>query len=150
MFIRNERALFGFTDFIYTDRTIEQLKNSGGMRLIRKQDASDSIMAYDDAARDFILEQEGIQHILNRLTEQQYNLINYRYIINRSKDDHEKIYDDPTFDMLLTHDPVKVEGFFNTIRLYYQALLSKIIEAGVLQERAVRMIQFLKETYHLN
>jgi len=36
----------GFTDFISNDGTIQQLKNSGGMRLIRKSKIVDSIMAY--------------------------------------------------------------------------------------------------------
>jgi hypothetical protein len=150
IFVRNRRSVFGFTDFIYTDRTINQLKSSGGMRLIRKQDASDSIIAYDDDARDFLLEQEGLQRVLNRLTEQQYDLINYRAFDARINKDNEILSDDPSFDLLLTHDKVKVEGFFNTIRLYYQALLSKIIEADHLKEKARRLIIFLNKRYHFN
>ncbi len=38
--------------FLYNDRTIQQLKNSGGMRLIRNQGASDLIMQYDQLVRD--------------------------------------------------------------------------------------------------
>jgi hypothetical protein len=34
-------------DFTYHDRTISQLKNSGGFRLIRHQDVSDAILDYD-------------------------------------------------------------------------------------------------------
>ena len=148
-FFRFERSLFGFTDFIYTDRTIDQLKSSGGMRLIRKQDVSDSIIYYDDWARDFLLEQEGLQRILNLLSEQQYDLINYRYITDQIKKDRTKLTGDKAPDILLTHDPVRVEGFFNTIRLYYQALASKIIEADILKKRATRLIAFLKKRYHL-
>jgi hypothetical protein len=40
-------GLRGFKDFIYTDGTIQQLKNSGGFRLIENQSAIDSIMDYD-------------------------------------------------------------------------------------------------------
>ncbi len=148
-FFQYERALFGFADFIYTDRTINQLKSSGGMRLIRKQDASDSIISYDDEARDFLLEQEGLQRILNRMSEQQYDLVNYRSFIALPKEDQKKVVYAPGYDLLLTHDPVKVEGFYNTIRLYSQALLSKIIEARILKERAARLILFLTKRYHL-
>ena len=35
-------------NFQYHDRTIQQLKNSGNLRLIRKQDAADSITVYDN------------------------------------------------------------------------------------------------------
>jgi hypothetical protein len=43
----------GFADFIYNDRTIEQLKNNGGLRVIRNKAASDSIMKYDQLIRIF-------------------------------------------------------------------------------------------------
>jgi hypothetical protein len=42
----------GFPDFISNDRTIQQLKNSGGLRLIRNKAVSDSIMMYDQLIRD--------------------------------------------------------------------------------------------------
>jgi hypothetical protein len=63
----------GFPDFISNDRTIQQLKNSGGLRLIRNKAVSDSIMIYDRVIRDLndltaimsgIL---GDQHIYNQL-----------------------------------------------------------------------------------
>jgi hypothetical protein len=42
----------GFPDFISNDRTIQQLKNSGGLRLIRNKAVSDRIMQYDKVIRD--------------------------------------------------------------------------------------------------
>ncbi len=45
------RQTFAYPDFIYTDRTIQQLKNSGGLRLISDKAASDSIIAYDAEVR---------------------------------------------------------------------------------------------------
>lgn len=149
-FMKFRGSLDGFTDFIYTDRTIEQLKSSGSMRLIRKQVASDSIVAYDDAARDFLLEQEGIQRIFNRVTEQQFSLINYRYALQLYKKQPELLLNDSPADLLLTHDKEKLEGFYNSIYLYRNALYSKKLEAGLLFEKAVRLIGFLKSAYHLN
>jgi hypothetical protein len=48
----------GFPDFIYTDRTMQQLKNAGGMRLIRKLWVADSIAAYDAEVRRGIVHQD--------------------------------------------------------------------------------------------
>lgn len=42
----------GFPDFISNDRTIQQLKNSGGLRLIRNKAVSDRIMKYDQLIKD--------------------------------------------------------------------------------------------------
>ena len=45
-------ALGGYDDFVYTDRTVQQLKNSGGLRLIRNKKAAAGIIGYDAAIRD--------------------------------------------------------------------------------------------------
>jgi hypothetical protein len=45
------RQPLSYPDFIYSDRTIQQLKNSGGMRLIDNKAVSDSITSYDAAVR---------------------------------------------------------------------------------------------------
>ncbi len=41
----------GFPDFIQNDRTIQQLKSSGSLRLIRQKGVSDKIMEYDQKVR---------------------------------------------------------------------------------------------------
>jgi hypothetical protein len=63
----------GFPDFISNDRTIQQLKNSGGLRLIRNKAVSDRIMKYDQVIRDLnglttvISGVLGDQHIYSQL-----------------------------------------------------------------------------------
>lgn len=63
----------GFANFISNDRTIQQLKNSGGLRLIRNKTVSDRIMKYDQVIRDFnglstvIAGILGDQHIYSQL-----------------------------------------------------------------------------------
>jgi len=57
----------GFADFISNDRTIQQLKNNGGLRLIRNKAVSDSIMQYDQTIKNYY----GQADLCNRaLTEQ--------------------------------------------------------------------------------
>jgi hypothetical protein len=47
-------------NFQYHDRTIQQLKNSGNLRLIRNMDAADSITVYDnERIKSLIVQQEG-------------------------------------------------------------------------------------------
>ena len=62
----------GFADFISNDRTIQQLKNSGGLRLIRNKAVSDRIMRYDQVIRDFnglsIVKQERLVSNWTNLT----------------------------------------------------------------------------------
>jgi hypothetical protein len=43
-----------FFKWVYNDRTVNQLKNSGNFRLIRKQNVSDLISKYDGYIRNFV------------------------------------------------------------------------------------------------
>ena len=56
----------GFSDFVPNDGTIQQLKNSGGLRLLRKAEVVDSIMVYQKSIELVQLFQEGMnQHQIN-------------------------------------------------------------------------------------
>jgi hypothetical protein len=44
--------------FTYNDRTIQQLKNGGNMRLIKKSSVADAIVIYDAAVRDMDMTQD--------------------------------------------------------------------------------------------
>lgn len=43
----------GFADFVSNDRTIQQMKSSGALRLIRNRKVSDEIMNYDEALKQY-------------------------------------------------------------------------------------------------
>jgi hypothetical protein len=53
----------GFPDFVQNDRTIQQLKSSGGLRLIRNKAASDKIMEYDQSIRQVAVSQNNMNLI---------------------------------------------------------------------------------------
>ena len=52
--------------FEYSNATIEQLKNSGLLRLIRKQGVVDSIVAYDIIVHRYFAREEGEKEIKRR------------------------------------------------------------------------------------
>ena len=58
----------GFPDFIQNDRTIQQLKSSGALRLIRKKAVSDKIMEYDQAVRLMAVTQNNMNSIAANTT----------------------------------------------------------------------------------
>jgi len=71
----------GFPDFISNDRTIQQLKNSGGLRLIRNKAVSDRIMEYDHLIRNF----NGLSVVINGLLGDQHIYSQLFDIINLDK-----------------------------------------------------------------
>jgi hypothetical protein len=67
-------------DFVSpTERTMTQLKNAGGMRLIRKKIAADSILQYDDFAKKIINQQAWYENMLKELVDQGMPLFNLKY-----------------------------------------------------------------------
>ena len=52
----------GFPDFVSNDGTLQQLKSSGALRLIRKDTVAQAIMKYDRVVRTLLIQQE----VMNR------------------------------------------------------------------------------------
>ena len=70
-------STIGFPDFVQNDRTIQQLKSSGALRIIRKKTVSDQIMEYDQAVRLLSITQNNMNSIAsdNTLYSQFFDLI---------------------------------------------------------------------------
>lgn len=51
----------GFADFVSNDRTIQQMKSSGSLRLIRNRKVSDEIMNYDETLKQYY-SQDGMMN----------------------------------------------------------------------------------------
>lgn len=58
----------GFPDFVQNDRTIQQLKSSGALRIIRNKAVSDKIMEYDQAVRLLAVTQNNMNAIAANTT----------------------------------------------------------------------------------
>ena len=63
-------------NFFPADGTIKQLKYSGGLRLIKNQQASDSIMRYDQAIEKIMLTQNRQENELNEIRPMMGRLMN--------------------------------------------------------------------------
>jgi hypothetical protein len=50
---------YSYYKAVYSDRTIEQLKNSGNFRLIRNPEVSDAIIAYDGFVKNFVISMQN-------------------------------------------------------------------------------------------
>lgn len=69
----------GFTDLLPTDRTLHQLKNAGGFRLLNDRDA-DSIFKYDRIIGYTLSLQVPLQEAQTNLRNIAYNLFSYNLI----------------------------------------------------------------------
>jgi hypothetical protein len=68
----------GLEVFVSNDRTIEQLKNNGELRLIRNKEVSDRIMKYDQALKKYNTQSNMMYNALTNMTyySQLFDFIN--------------------------------------------------------------------------
>ena len=133
-----------FPDFIYTDRTIQQLKNSGGMRLLRNRSVSDGIVDYDSKVRTIFIAQEQLNNI--GLT---YGLEKSKLFQARLIDISNKGFQNPGIP-LLTQQQNDIEGFYNNMQDQKQFFTYlKRLDMDLLS-KGTSLIDFIKKEYHLN
>ena len=135
------------TLFQPSDRTIKQLKNSGGLRLIRNQKASDTIMAYDRAI-------DYINYLQNREFHELSEV--YPYLA--------RLYDANVLEtMIHGNDIIRPSGnpvlrttdkniILDLTYFIHQYKTTSVVIIARLQtvkRNATETIQFLQKEYHL-
>ncbi|HEY8660906.1 MAG TPA: hypothetical protein VIL78_17880 [Hanamia sp.] len=140
--------LYNHDDFIYTDRTMQQLKYAGGLRLI-KPSASDSIIAYDSDVKSLFNQVDYNTEIYVQLIDLANKMISYR---NAVKDNHTKFLYQlaaPKADIWIKHDPALFQQLYNQLYIYSITNNYSVIRLKRLQKRGNGLINFLKNEYHL-
>lgn len=135
---------YHFPDFIYTDRTIQQLKNSGGMLLIKNTAVSDSVMDYDSKVKTLYIAQSQLNILALTIAASKNKLFQNRLL--------QAVYtgfQNPGVP-LLTQNKVDVEEFYNNmhdqgIGFFYL----KGLDADLLAS-AIKLINFINKEYKLD
>ena len=129
--------------FINNDRTIQQLKYSGGLRLITNKRISDSIMIYDKQVRLVLERQENELAIIRDCLPYFYKIFDGRVfakmldmnnVINR-------IANNPSLLRFSEQDLDIFLGYYQNIRAIN---LSNIVHAKNLKEKAIELMLILK------
>jgi len=139
------------SDFKYHDGTILQLKNSGGLRLIRNKNAVDSIIVYDNEVIKTILNQQEIyeSRFRNDIVSNHFGKIFNAYVWDAMVDDTATISRTVNNPKLFNNDPKLINDFVVqviTIKTTFR-LTNVYIEKAI--HSAERLIAFLKKEYHL-
>ena len=148
-FLRSYRG--GFPDFYGTDRTIDQLKNAGGLRLIKNQKAAAGIIAYDAAVKDVVNEQTGMANAHLRYIEEVLKVWSVRrlyqdngvtnWYMNRQTMTKDNYW--------LTKDPLAFEYLYNNMAEYNEAIIRQTRWYRELKVTAVSLIELLKKEYNI-
>lgn len=131
--------------FAHTDRTITQLKNAGGLRLIQSKAASDSIVTYDALVQD--IEQNGdiCLKCFYDISKQQKELLYYK--VSRSKELQYLLANSKL--ELLDSNPKKIDYYFNET-LYFGFMIEGYTKKLIkLKIHATQLLETLKVEYDL-
>ncbi len=134
--------------FANNSRTFDQLKNSGGFRLIRKTEASNNIMGYYDQFSWIRLLEDNYNHEFDNFKHIAAKILD-PVILRRQEADNgniERSNDNPS---LRTYDiEMLKEMAFHTVHMN-GSRRSKLLLFEKLKKSAVDLIGNLKKEYHL-
>ncbi len=133
--------------FMPSDGTIQQLKNGGNLRLIRKSRVSDSIIAYDVATRAYVWGNQDEEEIMDTYRNIAETVFDGR-VLNAMRDEDNNVYllnDDPPFRK--TEEAV----FRLNYRIHMLTVYNRTMrrQAKELKEKVGRLIGLLRNEYHL-
>ena len=144
-------ATMGFADFFYTDRTLQQLKNSGGMRLIRNEDASSGIINYDAAIKDLNAE----LRVLSETQEAYMEMADKVWSFEKMFKDQGVIkwQWDPllpvTRNYWTTSNRADFEYLYNKGSRYYDIYFWLKVQLEKCRKGAIALISLLTKGYHI-
>jgi len=136
-----------YSIFKSNDATMQQLKNSGAMRFIKKGHVADSIAKYD-------IEMYGVYSAGTIYTNANdigilasHELLDYSVYYDSSYMSNKKFT--AKILPLLTNDPAKQKLFFNKVDFEIGATKNYLNNLRERRPFAIRLLDFLKKEYHL-
>jgi|SRR5688572_5470610 len=128
-----------YLPFVYNDRTIQQLKNSGALRLVRNKNVSDSIIEYDRQLRHLFGSQDRLDRLLMNNVHYTYKLFS---TMSLSTNKNSPV-------PLLNTDKKFIEEVYG-YRLEVQDKMRDFIRNQQrVFDRGRRLIVYIKKEYHL-
>ena len=139
--------------FMRTDRTLKQLANAGGFRLLKKEDA-DSILSYEKEFNDFQdfqstvyqAAQDNVRATFNLLVDFKANAQMFKPVEGRLITTFDPA--DVTAPVLFSGDKALLNKYFNDVQLYYRITYNHRKFLVGLKNKQTRLLQYLKDKYH--
>jgi hypothetical protein len=138
--------------FFPATAAMNQLKNSGAIRLIKKANVADSIVAYDEAAGAFAQRQNSDIDYRNSYREAVGKVLDasvFMSMIDTSAHDMNQIIIRPRFvKPLITQDRQTINDLCERIHFIYSDIITSRNTLIDLKAQAIRLIELLKREYH--
>jgi hypothetical protein len=157
--LNNTSCLFGLfknstsnNKFLKTDRTLKQLANAGGFRLLNKEDA-DSIIVYENLAN-------RLQEYESSVYQQSQDNVRNTFTTLVDFTANASLYSDVTTDpnayksdinepLLFSPDKALLNKYFNELLQYLRVTVGHRNNLKRLKEKAIQIILFFQQKHHL-
>lgn len=135
----------------FNKRTISQLKNSGGLRLIKNKAASDSIIFYEELCEKAEVQEAYFANFrMGKVNDYTIQIFNSKYIANHDKYNITNFLKERTSISLLSNDEKLIKQYANSIYFARSSLVIYIDILKVIDNRITQIIKFLEMQYHLD
>ena len=149
-YLKEKYTLVGFR-MRFSRGTISQLKNSGGLRLIRNRAVADSIIKYDIITERADDQGEGVDYSGKKLLEVSVKIFDGENVRDyNSSSDYKDILRSTKKFSLLTDDTRLIKEYANLAKFKKDVIINYIRQLTNLQNRISGIIQFLKKEYYLD
>ena len=131
----------------YTDRTSVQLKNSGGMRLIRNKKVNKAIISYWDGIEVSNMLEGRVFMFLDKAIDYRNKILNTLYYENPDSPGRElQLIDKPE---LLNNDIKLIMEYANLVHTFKRSIEALQYNYDFQIEKAAKLNKTIKEEYHL-
>jgi len=129
----------GLEVFVSNDRTIQQLKNSGDLRLIRNHAVSDKIMEYDQTLKKYSVQSNLMYSALRDMT-------NYSQLF-----DFISLADNPDAPVPMTDEGKRsLNQAYANLQLWNRGLIGLIGWLEVVNSEGEELIEFIQKEYDIS
>ena len=134
----------------FTKRTITQLKNSGGLRLIRNKAASDSIITYSEDCEQAEGQADYFEKVrMGKVYEYSLQLFDNQYILNYNGQINKVFLERNSHIALLNDNDRLIKEYANALSFARGSLRNYIFMLTYIQANIPPKLKFLEDKYHL-
>lgn len=128
------------------DRTISQLKSSGGLRLIQKKGESDNIVEYYSSSENVRFNTEFCLKEFYKILDCEEEFFDLRLLRGHEIESFRHLKD----MKLLMYEPLRIDHFYNQILMYTSALISYNALLTDLKKEAESLLSFTNKSYNIH
>jgi hypothetical protein len=144
------RYTLSYNGFNPSNRTISQLKNTGGLRLIKNGAVSDAIVNYDQASNAIINQSELLENQFTKVIDQQTEIIDL-LAIRKLHPGSSILYilQQKEHPALLTTSKKTIHAYYFNITMFKGVINSYINKLSQMKTQSSSFIQLIQKEYNL-